>query len=1126
MEENPLPTDSNSPEVQNNQPWYEVIPPFSILMTLRRKLKIGPKLVIGFGILIVLMLVGYGVGISSSNQARQEIDRTTNLRAPTTLVASQAQANLLELVADLQAYLALGDFEYKTSYLSKQRDFEKNLDELDAIINQSGAQDSSEYKELADSLDNLRSTYDQWSALVPQLYDLRDDQLRREPALKILIVDASPLINTVIVNSGSMIQTQEGREPTVENIKVMGAMANFQSSFYAMVAGLRGYVTTGRPSFKFEYSANFDANRQAWEILTQKLELLSPSQLDNLNKIETARDAFLQMPDLMFEAVEGEHAREDLYLFRTEAVPVANAMIQILAEETNLQQDLLQSDLDVGREQLNTAQTASITGAVVVLLAGLILAWAISRDMARPILRLAGTAQQIQEGDLAAQAEVTSEDEIGFLGRAFNAMTAKLRETLESLMDYLEQVKVVMAAADAVDNDSFEPATLDGLAQRDDALGQLARVFQKMAQEVRAREQRLRRQLAQLQLDIEEKQQAKSETVAVYIPMDRRQALASGEALPEYAQGAALFADISGFTSLTEALANELGLQRGAEEIIRQLNRVYTVLIDEVHRYGGSVINFSGDAITCWFDDLDLAGQQRSTDSAERAAACALGMQKGMKQFVAITRPDGKTINLTVKVAVAAGPARRILIGKGTPHQIDVLAGSTLAVLADTEHQANKGETLVASSNVSDMEEKFVVSEWRDERNYAVVTGLMRDVHPTPWPALSNDAISEAQGKPWLLSAVFEKVSTGKSDMLSELRQVAALFLKFSGIEYDTDPNASSKLNDFIQWVEQVIAPHKGSIIQLTVGDKGSYLYVVFGAPVAYPDDAPQAVAAAMGLSTLPESLSYITDIQIGLTYGQMRVGAYGGTTQRTYGAIGDKTNLAARLMQAAGATQDADGNSTITVLCNDSIHEAAQAHFEFEALPPIKVKGKTEPINIYRPIRRIQSDEITEAEPIARAEERSLLIDRLPPAEQLTLKFASVVGQVFSFEVLSAIYPEDDESDHLSKYLTALAEKDLIVKRLTEAKSYSFKDPLTHETAYNLMLFAQRRQLHRAIAEYLEQNEANTPRYDELAHHWQAADDIPKAIHYLEKAGELARELGDVEAAKRFFNTSLALSS
>jgi len=149
-----------------------------------------------------------------------------------------------------------------------------------------------------------------------------------------------------------------------------------------------------------------------------------------------------------------------------------------------------------------------------------------------------------------------------------------------------------------------------------------------------------------------------------------------------------------------------------------------------------------------------------------------------------------------------------------------------------------------------------------------------------------------------------------------------------------------------------------------------------------------------------------------------------------------------------------------------------------------------------------------------------------LSPAEQLTLKVASVIGQIFTFDVLSAIYPEANEREQLSKHLQALTDVDLIVKRSTELASYSFKDPLTYETAYTLMLFAQRRQLHRAVAELLEQTTSAAPPYAEIAHHWQAADDIPKAVHYLEKAGEHARELGDYEEASRFFNASLALNT
>lgn len=73
--------------------------------------------------------------------------------------------------------------------------------------------------------------------------------------------------------------------------------------------------------------------------------------------------------------------------------------------------------------------------------------------------------------------------------------------------------------------------------------------------------------------------------------------MARGETLPDRTSGAAVFADISGFTPLTDDLMRSLGRRRGAEEITRVINLVYEALITDVHRYGGSVVGFSGDAI-------------------------------------------------------------------------------------------------------------------------------------------------------------------------------------------------------------------------------------------------------------------------------------------------------------------------------------------------------------------------------------------------------------------------------------------------------------------------------------------------------------------------------------------------
>ena len=56
-----------------------------------------------------------------------------------------------------------------------------------------------------------------------------------------------------------------------------------------------------------------------------------------------------------------------------------------------------------------------------------------SRRIARPILAIADTAAAVSAGDLTREAPVTTQDEVGTLARAFNAMTAQLRETLEGL---------------------------------------------------------------------------------------------------------------------------------------------------------------------------------------------------------------------------------------------------------------------------------------------------------------------------------------------------------------------------------------------------------------------------------------------------------------------------------------------------------------------------------------------------------------------------------------------------------------------------------------------------------------------------------------------------------------------
>jgi DNA-binding response OmpR family regulator len=75
-------------------------------------------------------------------------------------------------------------------------------------------------------------------------------------------------------------------------------------------------------------------------------------------------------------------------------------------------------------------------------------------------------------------------------------------------LEYLRNVARVSAAAAAVEKGDFDPETLAEVAGRPDELGRLARVFQQMAREVRAREQRLQEQVQRLRIEIDETRKA------------------------------------------------------------------------------------------------------------------------------------------------------------------------------------------------------------------------------------------------------------------------------------------------------------------------------------------------------------------------------------------------------------------------------------------------------------------------------------------------------------------------------------------------------------------------------------------------------------------------------------------
>ncbi len=465
--------------------------------------------------------------------------------------------------------------------------------------------------------------------------------------------------------------------------------------------------------------------------------------------------------------------------------------------------------------------------------------------------------------------------------------------------------------------------------------------------------------------------------LGVYLPQDRRHAMAIGASLPERTQGAALFADIAGFTPLTEALEHLLGPRRGAEALAHQLNTIYEALITAVDRFSGSVVSFAGDAIICWFDATH-------GDAAAHALACALALHQAMHPFTALPLPNGTTTPLTLKVAVASGPVRRFLVGDPALQVFDALTGAPVVRMATAEQLAQPGEVVVDVATATALGDAARIAAWRTDpataERFAVLAGLATRVEPCPWPSLAADALPIARLRSWLEPTVFERERVGHGAFLTEFRPAVVLFLRFTGLDYDADPAAGSTLDTFIRQVQAVLQRYAGTLFQLIFGDKGSYLYAGFGAPVAHEDDARRAVSAALDVRARTVTLGSFAPVQMGISQGTLWAGTYGATTRRTYGLHGDDVNLAARLM-----TQAQPGE----ILISGRVQQALRGEVALEPRPPVRVKGKAEPLPVFAlsgPSQRraIRLEEPTYALPmVGRAAELAVIAQQLALAVQ-----------------------------------------------------------------------------------------------------------------------------------------------
>lgn len=455
-------------------------------------------------------------------------------------------------------------------------------------------------------------------------------------------------------------------------------------------------------------------------------------------------------------------------------------------------------------------------------------------------------------------------------------------------------------------------------------------------------------------------------TVATYVPRHLALALLQRPLPPveqvkgQFLEGTLLFADISGFTNLSEAL-REKGGKGGAEEIVRIINQYLDKMLEILFAHEGRLIKFGGDAMLCLF-----TGERQGAMNAIRAA---WAMRQAMAEFNQIEAFQ-ELFSLNMKVGNSSGLLFAATVGS-EEHIEYFFSGSAVERTAQAESAALQGEIIVSADTYRQVKTLLQAEELPEITGYFRIKTLPAELKTTAkktdsWQTVEA-LLADSQHDLWdvvdRLDALVPYLPVGllpqlvynesPGHMEGQHRQVTVLFANFVGMSDIIDhfgPEQAAEITavikEYFEAMQEEVHYFGGVINKVDLYDQGDKLMVIFGAPAAHERDARRAALTALKMRdamtrlTSPVAAALLSQ-SIGIHSGFVFAGNVGSeiNNRREYTVMGDTVNLAARLMSAADSGK---------ILVSEAVWSQIQANFTAVALDPITVKGIRQPVPVY----------------------------------------------------------------------------------------------------------------------------------------------------------------------------------
>jgi adenylate cyclase len=641
-----------------------------------------------------------------------------------------------------------------------------------------------------------------------------------------------------------------------------------------------------------------------------------------------------------------------------------------------------------------------------------------------------------------------------------------------------------------------------------------------------------------------------------------------------------LFADLTGFTSLSETL--------DPEDVRAFQNALFTMLAEAIGRHDGFVEKFVGDAVMAVF-----GAPVAHEDDPVRALAAALAMQQGMAALAARWAARlGRSVQLHIGVHTGPVVAGHLGAGAGSAYAV---TGDTVNTTARLLSAAEPGTVLVSEATQHLARHRFAFApaielELRGKARTVRAHPLLRPLdEPASARGLAalglaaplvgrdrelaqlHEAFERMQAGRAQLVVVAGEAGSGKSRLLAEWlasldadRRLAAVTLRRVACSSLGEPTYGvfAALCREAYRVEQAdslaTALHKldaglraqGAQADEAASIAGVLQHLLGLAPVAAADIDPeqlqrQIVLAACALVErrlrqqplllVVEDLHWADAASIDLLGAVLDQLAERPLmlllTQRPEARplpaqAAHQTRL---LLEALPPTQ---ARALVGALLGAEADEGLQAFvadrsggnplFAEEILRSLIADGRLSrgPAGGWRGAMAFEQGDVP-------ATLHGLLLSRIDrldaPARQL-LQVAAALGAEFDAALLRRVHGVQGAEEAAARPLEALVQSDLL--QPVGSARWRFTHALLHEVVYQNLLLARRSELHRRIGCALELLAGDAPQrlaeLEALGHHWSLSDDPRKGAAYLLAAGDRARALYANEDAMRHFERVL----